>query len=199
MPSLASNIDKLEDTYRSITKAFRKLGLSVEPSKTELMHFATKNLSTHRRCKPLQFQVPFSSLPSVELHPLSQSKPTVIILPTKEWHYLGFFFDPFLSFSSHVNCYTNKALTTVNNLRILGHPYNGLNPQLQKLVYMSVVWSVMTYGLPLWFKVNGKGIKNLVAKMQTVQNKVARWIMGAFCTTLLAHLEYLAGLPTIME
>ena len=120
-PSLESNVDKLEEAYRSIAKVFHKLGLTVELSKMELMHFTTKNISTWWGCKPLQFQVPFSSLPSVELHPLSRNKPTFIIPPSKEWHYLGFYFDPFLSFSSHVNWYANKALTTVNNLCILRH------------------------------------------------------------------------------
>ena len=163
------------------------------------MQFAAKNLSTNRGRKPLQFQVPFSSLPSVELHPISRNDPTFIITPSKEWRYLGFFFDPFLSFSSHVTRYTNKAITTVNNLCILGHLYEGLNPQLQKQVYMLVVWSVMTYGLPLWFQVNGKGIKMLVSKLQTVQNKVAWWITGAFHTSPSAHLEYLAGLSPVIE
>ena len=115
-PSLSSNVDKLEDGYRALAKAFHKLGLAVKPSKTELMHFAAKNLATKRGQKPLQFPIPFASLPSVKLHPLAKNEPTFIIEPTKEWHYLGFFFDPFFSFSSHVSRYTNKALTTVNNL-----------------------------------------------------------------------------------
>ena len=198
-PSLATNVDKLEDRYRSIAKVFCKLGLAVKLSKTELMHFTAKNVSTKCGHKPLQFPVPFSSLTYVELHPLAINEPIFLIAPSKEWRYLGFFFDPLLSFHSHVTRYTNKALTTVNNLHILGHSYEGLTPWLRKQVYMSVVWSVMSYGLPLWFRLNGKGAKLLMAKFQVVQNRAACWIMGAFRTTPTAHVEYLTGLPTVVE
>ena len=64
---------------------------------------------------------------------------------------------------------------------------------------MSVVWSVMSYGLPLWFCLNGKGAKLLMAKLQLVQNKAAPWIMGAFHTMPTTHVEYLVGLPTVIE
>ena len=82
-PSLDTNVDKLEDGYRAITKAFCKLGLSVEPSKTKLMHFAAKNYSTKCGRKPLQFPVPFSSLLYVELHLLAINEPTFVIAPLK--------------------------------------------------------------------------------------------------------------------
>ena len=34
----------------------------------------------------------------------------------------------------------------------------------------------MSYGLLLWYQMDGKGAKLLLAKLQVVQNKAARWI-----------------------
>ena len=198
-PLLEDNVDHLENAYLALTKALRKIGLQIELSKTKLMHFAAKNIHTKRSRKPLQFQIPFSHLPNVELHPIIKNTSTVIIPPSKEWRYLGFYFDPFLSFSSHVQRYSNKASKIIQNLRILGHLCDGLHPKLCKQVYLAVVWSVMAYGLPLWYHKDGKGCQALLKKIQTVQNESARWISGAFCTSPTAHLEYITGLPPLRE
>ena len=81
----------------------------------------------------------------------------------------------------------------MQNLCILGHSCNGLHPQLRKQVYLAVVWSVMAYGLPLWYHKDGKGCQVLLKKLQTVQND------GAFHTSPTAHLEYITGLPPVRE
>ena len=57
----------------------------------------------------------------------------------------------------------------------------------------------MSYGLSLWYHLDGKGAKLLMAKMQVVQNKAAHWIVGAFRTAPTAYVEYIAGLPTVTE
>ena len=41
-PSLDMNIDRLENTFIKISRAFNSLGITIEMSKTELMHFAAK-------------------------------------------------------------------------------------------------------------------------------------------------------------
>ena len=112
----------------------------------------------------------FSSLPSIQLRSGHDRFTPVTIPPSKEWRYLGFYFDPFLSFSSHVSRYSNKALKVVQNLRIMGHCYGGLDPKLHCQVYYAACWSVMTYGMPLWYHLQAKGVKNLVNRLNKTQN-----------------------------
>ena len=72
----------------------------------------------------------FSSLPAVSLISHRPSSMPVTIQLVIEWHYLGFYFDPFLSFSSHISHYSNKALKIAQNLQIMGHCYGGIDPRL---------------------------------------------------------------------
>ena len=120
-PSLETNVDMLENDFIQLSQAFNSLGVTIETSKTELMHFATKQQTSGKGRKPIHFNCLHSLLPKIELHPTWRHMPTYIIAPSHEWHYLGFFFDPFLSFDSHCCRYTSKALVATNNLRILGH------------------------------------------------------------------------------
>ena len=117
--------------FRSrLSRAFNALGITIETSKTELMHFAAKHAQRGPGRRPLRFDTIHPLLPNIELHPTRRNMPTFIIAPSKEWRYLGFYFDPFLSFSSHIRRYASKALVTANNLKILGHSLSGVDPTL---------------------------------------------------------------------
>ena len=158
-PSLATNVDRLEDDFIRLSRAFNVLGIMVETSKTELMHFTAKWPQNGPGRQPLHFECIHSLLPVIKLHPMRHNMPMYIITPSKEWCYLGFYFDQFLSFSSHIRRYASKALVTANNLKILGHSLGGVDPVLRRHVYQAVVWSVLSYGLPLWYRMDGKGCK----------------------------------------
>ena len=67
--SLETNIDVLEDEYLWLAHAFNNLGISIEASKTELMHFAAKQQNTGCKRKPIHFNCIHPLLPSIELHP----------------------------------------------------------------------------------------------------------------------------------
>ena len=198
-PSLERNIDVLEDDFIRLSQAFNALGITIETSKTELMYFAAKQLNTSRGRKPLRFNVLHSMLPSIKLHPTRCNTPTYIIAPCKEWCYLGFYFDLFLSFSSHCRRYAAKALVTTNNLKILGHSLGGINPSLRKHVYQVVVWLVLSYGLPLWYRLNGKGCKAHVKLLSKMQNVALRWISGTFKTTPIQWMEFITGMPPVLQ
>ena len=170
-PSLERNIDILKNEFIKLSQAFNALGVTIETSETELTHFAAKQQTGSCGRKPIRFNVLHSMLPNIELHPTRRNTPTYIIAPSKEWHYLGFYFDPFLSFSSHC----------------------------RKHVYQAVVWSVLSYGLLLWYRLNGKGCKAQVKLLTKTQNVVLRWITGAFRTTPIAWMEYLAGIPPVQQ
>ena len=48
-PSLAVNVDRLEDAYIQLSHTFNSLGITVE----ELMHFATKQATPSKGCNPI--------------------------------------------------------------------------------------------------------------------------------------------------
>ena len=148
---LHDNVTQLEVAFTHLDEVLALIGLCFEPNKTELMHFAPKVQEVRCGHKPIHFSTLFSSLLSVSLISQCPMTAVVVIHPTKEWHYLGFYFDPFLSFSSHASCYTNKALKITQNLRIMGHCYGGIDPWLCHQTYYAVCWSVMTYGMLLWY------------------------------------------------
>ena len=198
-PCLEDNVDRLENDFIRLSRAFNVLGITIEASKTELMHFAAKHTQTGPGRRPLRFDTIHSLLPSIELHPTRCNTPTYIIAPSKEWRYLGFYFDPFLSFSTHIRRYASKALVTANNLKILMHSLGGVDPTLRRHVYQAVVWSVLLYGLPLWFKMNGKGCRAHVKMVAKTQNVALRWITGAFRTTPIAWMEFIAGIPPVTQ
>ena len=118
-------------------------------------------------------------------------------MPSKEWQYLGFYFDSFVSFSSHVSRYANKALKIAQNLQIMGHCYGGINPLLRQQVYYAVCWSIMTYGTPLWYKLKGKGVKLLISKLSKTQNVALQRISGIFHTMPIPLLELFTGIALV--
>ena len=128
--SLECNIDVLKDEFIKLSKAFNALGVTIETSKMELMHFAAKQQNPGHGRKPIRFNVIHSLLPNIELHPTRHNTPTYIIAPCKEWRYLGFYFDPLLSFLFHCRRYAAKALVVTNNLKLLGHSLGGIDPSL---------------------------------------------------------------------
>ena len=140
-----------------------------------------------------------SLLPHIKLHPTRRNLPMYIVAPSKEWHYLGFYFDPLLSFSSHCHCYASKALVVTNNLRILGHSLEGVDPSIRKHVYQAVVWSILSYSLPLWYHLNGKGCKGHVKLLTKTQNVALRWISGAFWTTPIPWMELVSGIAPVEQ
>ena len=44
-----------------------------------------------------------------------------ILCPKETWKYLGFIFDKKLSFLQHISFYSNKALSTIKSMKILGN------------------------------------------------------------------------------
>ena len=198
-PSLNTNIDRLENAFIRRSHAFNSLGMTIEMSKMELMHFTVKQATPSKGHKPIHFNCLHSLLPNIELHPTRMHTPTYIITPSKEWCYLGFYFDPFLTFSSHCCCYASKALVTTNNLQILGHSLGGVDPTMRKHVYQAVDWSVLSYGLLLWYWINSKGCKAQVKLLVKTQNVALHWISSAFRTTPIPWMELVTGIAPVEQ
>ena len=90
-----------------------KFGFIVEHSKTEVFHF-------------FRLHGLFNS-PPLDLSPLEEP----ILTPKNSWKYLGFIFDRKLTFHQYVDFYSNKVLSLVRYMKLLGNSSHSIIP-LQK-------------------------------------------------------------------
>ena len=186
-PSLQTNVDILWLYLLLLLQALSDIGLQVEASKTELVHFFAFELSAARRLAIThQPQLDFTWR-TVQYN----------IRPSERWRYLGFFFTPTLDFSYHVQYYTNKAFSTIRACSMLGNSVRGIGPRQRAHAYQVCILSVLTYGLPLWYMMWGAGTIRLVKKMERVHSYALGWIIGAFRTSPVGSRELIAGIPPL--
>src|SRR6266478_5546139 len=82
-------------------------------------------------------------------------------------------------------------------MKMLGNSQRGFPPSQKRLMYLTVVLPVLTYGYLLWYKPKGKGCHRHLKKLETVQSVAVRWITGAFKTTPTGGTEIYAGLAPL--
>ncbi|KAF8623176.1 hypothetical protein AX15_006478, partial [Amanita polypyramis BW_CC] len=169
--SLEVNIQYLRSQYPCWKHHFQIVGLKLEDDKTKLFHVLAYD--THLPKKPLHT----GHLPSLNIG--SDSHPQ-IVMPQKSWRYLGFRFDPELSFKSHVDSWTTKASTSLRACKMLGNSQQGLTPKDKCLIYLTICLPILTYGFQLWYRPKGKGCKALLHQMDKVHLAAACWITGGF-------------------
>ena len=115
-------------SYNIITKLLDKFGLVVEHSKTKIFHFSRLHGS---------FNPPF-----LDLSPLGG----LILTPKNSWKYLGFIFDRKLIFHQHINFYSNKVLSSVKCMKLLGNSSYSITPLQKWLLYRYCVLPITLYG-----------------------------------------------------
>ena len=84
-------------------KLLKKFDFIVEHSKTKVFYFNRSHGD-------------FNS-PPLDLTPIGGP----ILQPKNTWKYLGFIFDKKLVFHQHIDFYSNKAMSTVKYMKILGN------------------------------------------------------------------------------
>ena len=186
-PSLQTNIAVLRIYLLLLLQALSDIGLQVEASKTELIHFFAFELSAARK-------LAISHQPHLDF---TWRMVRYDIQPSERWRYLGFFFTPTLDFSFHVQFYTNKAFSTIRACAMLGNSVRGIGPRQHAHAYQACVLSVLTYGLPLWYTLWGAGVIRLVKQMERVHSYALGWIIGAFRTSPIGSREMVAGIPPL--
>lgn len=161
------------------------LDLELEPDKLELIHFS-KRWDNKKKWS--------------ETHPLgpvfkvTHNGQTVRVEPKKCIRYLGFWIDHKLNFKQHVTNMANKGMSTVHAMRMLGNSCRGLQTYQKRVLFISNVLPVLTYGIQLWWKNDANSNKNLIKKLQNVQNVALRWITGCFRTTPIGAMEIIASI-----
>ncbi|KAF8678491.1 hypothetical protein AX14_004719 [Amanita brunnescens Koide BX004] len=186
-PSLQMNVAVLRLHLLLLLQALSDIGLQVEASKTELIHFFAFELTAARR-------LAIAHQPQLDF---TWRTIRYVIQPAARWRYLGFFFTPTLDFSYHVQFYTNKAFSTIRACSMLGNSVRGIGPRQRAHAYQACVLSVLTYGLPLWYTMWGAGVIRLVKKMERVHSYALGWIIGAFRTSPVGSRELVAGVPPL--
>ena len=119
-----------------------------------------------------------------------------VLCPKSSWKYLGFIFDQKLTFHQHIDFYSNKAISTVKCMKLLGNSTRGINPLQKRLLYRCCILPIALDGFQLWFynKVPLSYPMKILGKMQ---RKAAIWILGAFKILPMERLEAIAGLIPI--
>ena len=120
-------------SYNVLTKLLDKFGLIIEHSKTETFHFNR----THGVFNP----------PTLNLSPIGGP----ILYPKDSWKYLGFIFNRKLTFHQHINYYSNKAISMVKCIKLLGNSLRGINPIQKYLLYRCCVLPITLYSFQVWF------------------------------------------------
>ena len=115
-------------SYNIASNLLLQFGLLVEHSKTEVFHF-TRSQST--------FNPPSPDISSIR---------GLILYPKDSWRYLGFIFNRKLSFHKHIDFHSNKVISTVKCMKILGNLTRGLNLHQKYLLYKSYAILIALYG-----------------------------------------------------
>ena len=120
-------------SYKVIFSLLEKFGFILEHSKMEVFYFSRSTGV---------FNLPLLNL-------LALGGP--ILWPKNTQRYLGFFFNRKLLFYHYTNYYTNKAISTVKYMKILGNLIHGLIPYQKHLLYRSCILLIAFYRFQLWY------------------------------------------------
>ena len=168
----------LFSSYNVATILMSKFSLLVEHLKTEVFHFSWSHGT-------------FNPSP-LDLLPLGG----LILVPKNTWKYLGFIFDRKLCFHNHIDYYSNKAISMVKCMKILGNSSRGLNSHQKHFLYRSCALLIAIYGFQLWFYSKAL-LSYTLNTLNKLQRKAATWILGAFKTSSLYGIEAITGLILI--
>ena len=186
--SLERNVQILSSTLTRLLTILAYIGLNIEPSKTELIHFYAFQLNTSARTLARIHQPPLN---------FEWNGADFTIKPVQVWRYLGFFFTPTLDWSYHIQYYTNKAFSSVRACGMLGNSIRGIGPKQRSLAYQACVLPILSYGLALWYAPQGMGVIRHLKRMERVHAFALGWITGSFRTSPIGARGVIAGIPPL--
>ena len=130
--------------------------------------------------------------PPLDLSPIGGP----VLHPKSSWKYLGFIFDQKLTFYQHIDFYSNKAISTVKCMKLLGNLTHGINSLQKQLLYRCCVLPIALYGFQLWFY-NKAPLSYTMKILGKMQRRADIWILEAFKTLSTKGLEAIIGLIPI--
>jgi len=165
-------------SYNVLFKLLDKFGLIIKHSKTEVFYF-------NRLYE-------FFNPPQLNLSPIGGP----ILCPKESWKYLGFIFDRKLTFHQHIDYYSNKAISSVKYMKLLGNSSHRINLIQKCLLYKCCILPIILYGFQLWFY-NKAPLSYHMKILGKMQRRAAIWILGAFKTSPTEDIEIIAEIIPI--
>jgi len=165
-------------TYNILSNLLTDFSLVIEHGKTEIFHFTRSHGE-------------FNS-PPLDLSPLGGP----VLHPKNSWKYLGSLFDRKLIFRQHFNFYSNKVLSMVKCMKLLGNSSHRISPLQKHQLYRCCILPIALYSFQLWFY-NKVPLLFHMKLLNKMQRRAAIWILGTFKTSLLEGIEALTGLIPI--
>ena len=117
--------------YDIILSLFNQFGLAIKHDKSEVFHFSRLIKNTNS--------------PLLDL----RSMGGVVLKPKDTWQYLGFFFDKKYSLQHHIHYYTNKALSTIKDMKMLSNLIREHSPIHKCLLYRTCILPIALYSFQL--------------------------------------------------
>jgi len=165
-------------SYNVLSNLLTDFSLVIEHGKTEIFHFTR----SHREFNP----------PPLDLSSLGGP----VLCPKDSWKYLGFLFDRKLSFRQHLDFYSNKVLSTVKCMKLLGNSSHGISPLQKRQLYRCCILPIALYDFQLWFYSKAP-LSYHMKLLNKMQRRAAIWILGVFKTSPSEGIEALVGLIPI--
>ena len=162
-------------SYNILSKLLDSFGLVIKHVKTENFYFNR----LHGIFNP----------PPLDLSPIGGP----ILHPKDTWKYLGFIFDQKPTFYQHINHYSNKAISIVKCMKLLGNSSWRINPIQKSQLYRCCVLSIVLYGFQLWFY-NNASMSYHMKILDKMQRRATIWILGAFKTSPTEGIKAIAGI-----
>ncbi|GFW09032.1 probable RNA-directed DNA polymerase from transposon BS [Trichonephila clavipes] len=164
----------LNTTLNGIAAWAENLKLTIKADNTNYCIFSTDR--RHRSSFNANIKIHSSQIKKVDL-------------PT----YLGVTLDPELRFSKHIEQTANKALGKLNILRKLSGTSWGSRSQTLKSTFCTVIRPDLEYATPIWTPAS----ISVKRKLDSVQHRAAKIIIGAVSSTNNEKAEQECGLPPL--
>ena len=120
-------------SYSIISSLFEQFDLSIEHNKLKVFHFSRSTMNFNPSLFDLGLLDEF------------------LLYSKDKWRYLGFIFDRKLTFCQHVHFYSNKALSTVKSMKMLGNLLRDLLSLQKQLLYQTCIMPIVLYRFQLWY------------------------------------------------
>ena len=118
-------------SYSIIFSLFEQVSLTIEHAKLEVFSRSIKNFN------PLFLN-------------LGLIKDSLLWLK-KSWRYFRFIFNRKLFLCQHIHYYSDKALSTVKGMKMLGNSTRSLLPLHKQLLYYTCIMPIILHKFPLWY------------------------------------------------
>jgi len=172
--SYRGNICRLQGLFRTIQAKVARLGISLSILKTELIHWRTPSQRHSPMClSPIQLD-------------------GEIFCPCDSLRWLGYWFTPTLSTSTHFSRRLALVKGAFALIRRLSPPGAGLAPYLCHRLATSRVAPILLYGADLFTPNVGS-----LMRLDTFWHKVQRWATNCFSSTPIGILAIESCLPHI--